>query len=44
MGQPVLPLIQIYLKWSKKRKNTACDEIEKRLELLKDYIFSWKRV
>ena len=26
MGQPKLSLIQIYLKWSKQRKNTACDE------------------
>ena len=39
IGQPVLSLIQIYLKWSKQRKNTACDENRektrafKRLEL-----------
>ena len=34
MGQLVLSLIQIYLKWSKKRKNTDCDENrEKKLEL-----------
>ena len=34
MGQSVLSLIQICLKWSKQRKNTACDENrEKRLEL-----------
>ena len=26
MGKLVLSLIQIYLKWSKKRKNTDCDE------------------
>ena len=25
MGQPVLSLIQIYLKWCKLRKNTAFD-------------------
>ena len=26
MSQPVLSLTQIYLKWFKQRKNTACDE------------------
>ena len=32
MGQPVLSLIQIYLKWSKYRKKQLVMKIEKRLE------------
>ena len=36
MGQPILSLIQICLKWSKYRKNTACDENREKTRALKD--------
>ena len=40
MGQPALSLIQIYLKWSKQRKNTACDENrEKKTRALRGNVY-----
>ena len=39
MGQPVLSLIQIYLKWSKQRKNTACDENREKTRAFRGHVY-----
>ena len=36
MVQPVLSLIQIYLKWSKQRKNIASDENREKTRAFRD--------
>ena len=39
MFQPVLSLIQIYLKWSKQRKNKSCDESREKTRAFRGHVY-----